>query len=135
MKRSIIVTNLTRFSNQEIVCTAGADRKSGECIRPMPYLKSAKCKELSILPGAILSGEFTPSQNREGPHQEDYCYSRLKLEGPCTASEFKETLNFDCVEHGFEIDLEDGQKHIPPDHDVLRSIITISVSPHNIKDS
>jgi hypothetical protein len=136
MKRQIIVTDLTRFSNKTIVCTAGIDSHTGECIRPMPYLKSTKCAELNILPGAILSGEFTPSSDRDGPHQEDCIYSKLSLEGACSSAEFKRALKrglFDSIEEGFEISLEDRQKHIPFGHDVGRSIITISVSPEHIQ--
>ncbi len=136
MKRSIIVTDLTRFNNREIVCTAGADRSNGECIRPMPYLQSKRCKELNILPGAILSGEFRPSPDREGPHQEDHQYSNLTFGGPCTSSEFKTALKyglFVSVEEGFEAELEDRQKHIPFGHTVARSIITILVSPRDVE--
>lgn len=136
MRRTLIVTDLTRFRNREIVCIAGADRSDGECIRPMPYLKIATCRKLSILPGAILSGRFTPSRDREGPHQEDCCYRKLKFKGPCTSSEFKTALEyglFDSVEAGFEIAMEDGQKHIPFGHAVNRSIITISTSPRAVE--
>lgn len=57
--REVIVTDLTRFSNEENVCTAVIDVKTGECLRPMPYLKSARCKELGIHPGAILKGDLS----------------------------------------------------------------------------
>ncbi len=47
----IIITDLTRFSKKDIVCIAGINPESGECIRPMPYIKTERCKELGILPG------------------------------------------------------------------------------------
>lgn len=134
MKRSIIVTDLTRFKNSSIVCTAGVDRKDGECIRPMPYLKSAQCEDLNILPGVILTGEFTPSPDREGPHLEDYRYKNLTFEDPCSSSEFKTALEhglFSSVEEGFDIGMGIGQKLVPFDHFVGRSIITIAVEPRN----
>ena len=52
MQRNIIVTDLTRFTNKNIVCTAGIDPNDGQCIRPMPYLPSSECRRLKILPGA-----------------------------------------------------------------------------------
>lgn len=135
-RRRIVVTDLTRFQNREIVCTAGVDTKNGECIRPMPYLKSAECKRLNILPGAVLSGDFTPSTSRDGPHQEDYRHANLRFEGPCNSAEFKEALQtglFSSVEEGFEISLEDNQKHIPLGHSVSRSIVTIAADPRDVQ--
>lgn len=136
MKRTIIVTDLTRFSNQKIVCTAGIDTTTGECIRPMPYLKDSECKRLKILPGAILTGDFTPSRNLSGPHQEDNICHNLKFAGPCTAKQFKKVLVESCfqsVEKGFEIKLPADQKFLPAGHPVKRSIITIAVAPRDVK--
>jgi hypothetical protein len=136
MKRTIIVTDLTRFSNQDIVCTAGIDTTTGECIRPMPYLKSGICKKLNILPGAILAGNFTPIRNLKGPHQEDNTYEELEFTGPCTAELFKKVLVDSCfpsVEKGFAIKLQKDQKNLPAGHPVERSIITIAVAPGDVK--
>ena len=132
MNRTIIVTDLTRFTNQEIVCTAGIDTTTGECIRPMPYLKSSECEKHKILPGAILTGDFTPLLNLSGPHREDHTHKNLKFEGPSTAAQFKKVLQASCfpsVEAGFEIEFPRNQKHLPVGHPVQRSIITIAVAP------
>lgn len=132
----IIVTDLTRFKKQEIVCTAGIDIHTGKCIRPMPYLKASDCKRLNILPGAVLSGEFTPPQQLHGPHQEDMDYEGLKFEGPCTSDEFKGALEsslFPSVGAGFEIDLVESQKFVPIGHPVSRSIVTIKVDPGQLE--
>lgn len=133
---TIIVTDLTRFNNQDIVCTAGIDMESGACIRPMPYLKASDCQRLNILPGAILSGEFTPSAKRQGPHQEDMDYKNLKFLGPCTAEDFRAALEmslFPSVAAGFEMDFAVNQKCLPVEHKVARSIITIKVDNNNIE--
>jgi hypothetical protein len=136
MKRRLIVTDLTRFSNKQIVCTAGVDVQTGECIRPMPYLAAADCQKLNILPGAILIGDFTPVA-RTGPHQEDFNHSNLMFHGPCSAEEFREALESTCfasVSEGFEFDFRDpNQKMLPPNHPVQRSIVTIAVSPSKIE--
>jgi len=115
MNRIIIVTDLTRFHNPKIVCTAGIDENSGECIRPMPYLALSECQRLNVLPGAKLSGDFTPSPYRTGPHQEDYRYKKLKYIGPSSSSDFKNALRQGLY----------GR--------VQRSIITVSLSPSEIK--
>jgi hypothetical protein len=134
-KRSIIVTDLTRFKGERTVCIAGADIESGKCIRPMPYLETAVCEGLHILPGAILKGAFTPIKHLSGPHQEDSNYEDLKFSGACTSDQFRLALEaglFNNIGEGFEIDLAHGQKSVPLGHPVGRSIITIQVAPADI---
>lgn len=137
MKRQIIITDLTRFGEgKPEVCTAGIDYNTGECIRPMPYLQSETCKQHRILPGGILSGDFKYKRQRVGPHQEDSTYADLKFHGACSGEVFKEVLERSCfgsVAEGFEVDLPDGDRGVPVDHPVQRSIITIRVKPRTVK--
>src|SRR6266516_2743238 len=136
MKRTIIVTDLTRFANQNIVCTAGIDMATGDCIRPMPYILSSECIRLNILPGATLTGDFTPAPNLSGPHREDHNYKELNFQGPCTSKQFRDVLVNTCwpsVEEAFEITLTKDQKLLPPDHSVQRSIITIAAAPSEVE--
>jgi hypothetical protein len=134
----IIITDLTRFEAADIVCTAGTDMESGACIRPMPYLKTAFCKKLGILPGAILSGDFKVKRGATGPHREDASYTAqsLRFDGPSSSADFKAALKVGAqksVESGFEIALKNGQKHIPVGHAVERSIITLAVDPSSVE--
>lgn len=137
MKRSIIITDLTRFkAGNPHVCTAGIDRETGECIRPMPYLPFTECTRLGILPGGILTGEFTATKGRTAPHTEDCHYQKLTFDGPCSGREFRQVLAGSCfpsVEAGFEVALPPGEKVIPHDQPVRRSIITLQVKPHEIE--
>jgi hypothetical protein len=134
--RKIIITDLTRFSNREIVCTAGIDINNGECVRPMPYLKYSYCKELNLLPSAILSGNFSASTSIERPHTEDMHHENLQFHGHCSDNEFRDVLLQSCsenIECGFNVQLENRQKHIPLELAPLKSIITISVNPNTVK--
>ncbi|GAB6141922.1 hypothetical protein JCM14076_26510 [Methylosoma difficile] len=134
--RKIIVTDLTRFSNEDIVCIAGIDIDTGECIRPLPYLPISECKRLNILPGAVLSGKFNTCPTIELPHSEDMNYENLTFLGPCSDSEFKEILSASIsqnIEQGFNVSLQNNQKHIPPESKPTKSIITISVNPNQIE--
>jgi hypothetical protein len=136
MNRTLIITDLTRFADKTIVCIAGIDRGNAECVRPMPYLATSRCKELGILPGTILSGQFLASPDRNGPHQEDCQYANLTFRGPCSSSDFRQLLMSSLsatVEEGFEVALEPNQKHIPEGHPVKRSIITIATAPADVK--
>lgn len=132
----IIVTDLTRFGNKDIVCTAGIDIETGRCIRPMPYLKMSECKRLNILPGSVLEGKFTSSKALAKPHLEDMDYSSLSYLGPCTPEQFLtilENSTCDSVQSGFEIELQERQKHIPTIQAPDVSIITIKVNPTNLE--
>ncbi len=132
----IIITDLTRFSNREILCTAGIDTDTGQCIRPMPYLRADRCKELNMLPGAILTGEFSRPLNVEAPHIEDMNYQNLTSHGHCESDEFRELLSdsaFGTIEEGFGVKLAERQKHIPRELSPQRSLITIRVAPYDVR--
>lgn len=127
-----IVTDLTRFSNSEIVCTAVIDTDTRQCLRPMPYLRSEDVQKLNMHPGAILDGEITLKRDVHNPHIEDASYSGLKYIGPASKTEFKSVLDgtlSSSVSSGFGIQFEVGQKHIPFGQQAVCSIITIQVSP------
>jgi len=132
----IIITDLTRFSNRNILCTAGIDTDTGECVRPMPYLDANKCKKLNMLPGAILTGDFTKSTNIELPHIEDMVHKNLKFNGQCSSDEFRKVLSdsvYESIEDGFEVTLENRQKHITPEDEPVRSLITLAINPQSIQ--
>lgn len=134
--RKVIITDLTRFSKNEKVCTAAIDVDTGECFRPMPYLKSKRCAELNIQPGAILMGDLALRADASNPHIEDATYSKLEFHGASTAEEFKLVLEKSLshsVSSGFGINFDVGQKHIPIEETANCSIVTIKVQPHQIQ--
>lgn len=130
----IIITDLTRFANDEIVCMAGIEESTLECIRPMPYIKKDKCRDLNILPGAIIDGDFVNRQCTS-PHIEDRSYSKLKFYGPCSSDEFRNVLDkssYKSAEDGFETVLSDNQKCIDCNVPIAKSIITLSLNPKKL---
>ncbi|WP_033402522.1 dual OB domain-containing protein [Endozoicomonas elysicola] len=130
--RRVIVTDLTRFRNPDIVCTAMIDVNTGECIRPMPYFSSRACADHNIQPGAIFTGNFTFDEDAENPHIEDASYSNLIFRGPASSEDFKEVLLnslSNSVEDGFNYEFERNQKHVDINDEVECSIITIEVDP------
>lgn len=131
MKRYVI-TDLTRFSNPDIFCTAAIDIQSGKCHRPMPYLTSQSCKKLNMHPGAILEGEMFLKGTVERPHVEDSTFNKLKYVGACTSQEFKAVLDLtlsQSVSHGFKYQFPTGEKIVPTDVLLDTSIITLKVNP------
>lgn len=132
----IIVTDLTRFSNEDIVCIAGIDVKSNQCIRPLPYLKKSACKKLKLLPGTILAGKFTKPKHVDKPHTEDMSYTNLSFKGPCSSEEFENVLKastYPSISEGFDDKVPVGTKVIPPDDPPARSIITLKLKPSQIE--
>lgn len=131
----IVVTEITRFANREIVCSAGIDLATGQCYRPMPYLRSARCRELGMVPGAVLSGEFSAAQDATAPHIEDSNCQNLLFHGPCTNAEFREVLAnsaVDTIEEGFGIRMPGADKCIDPGLQPQRSLMTLRVNPNSV---
>lgn len=134
--QKIIITDLTRFQNDAILCTAGIDVTSGECIRPMPYLNTVDVRRLEILPGSILTGDFTVPSGLISPHFEDRPYKTLKLIGSSSSEEFRTVLRRGIqatAQVGFNVKLADRQKFVPVGNATARSIITLSVDPRAIE--
>jgi len=134
--RRFIITDLTRFATKEDVCTAVIDIETGECLRPIPYLKSARCAELNLQPGAVLEGEINLRADAVNPHIEDADHSNLVFIGPSSAQEFKNILDrtlSTSVSNGFGIEFLVDQKHIPIGVRANCSIITIKVQPSQIQ--
>jgi len=131
----IIITDLTKFGNEDLVCIAGISLDTGKCVRPLPYLKSNICKKYNILPGGILSGTFSKATQCSPPHTENMNYSNLKFHGQSSSKEFENILSqkiSSSVEEGFKIFLDDRQKHIPIETPPELSIITLSINPYQI---
>ncbi len=136
VKSKIIVTDLTRFRKLDKVCTAGIIPSTGQCVRPMPYLETAVCEKLSILPGAILEGDFSPVPDAQRPHVEDMFHKNLMFLGPAGSADFRNVLARDArpsVEEAFSVDLDRGQKHIPPEQAPACSIVTVAIAPGNLE--
>lgn len=127
----IIITDLTRFKNQDKVCTAGVN-KDGIVVRPLPYLSIAECHRLNIHPGGILKSEFV-LKGGAAPHVEDAKYGELRFHGACSKKKFRKALEatlYDSMSEGFGVEITRGEKCIPVKTPPERSLITIKVNPN-----
>lgn len=123
----IVVTDLTKFHNKDIVCLAGLNPVNCECIRPLPYLKCADCVDKQILPGVKLQGTYSQEQGKF-PHCEDRDCTLQTISGKYNYDDFCELLNetlSHSISSGFGVELKDGQKHISCDSPPNRSIVTV----------
>lgn len=131
--KEYIVTDLTRFQNDEKVCTAILDSETGECLRPLPYFSFAQCKKINMHPGAVLQGTFFINSDAAEPHVEDARYENdVEFIRIASSEEFKEALVVsleDSVSEGFGAGLIEEHKYIPFDSPSSVSIITVKVAP------
>ncbi|OBQ55191.1 dual OB domain-containing protein [Halodesulfovibrio spirochaetisodalis] len=134
--KEYIVTDLTRFNNSELVCTAIVDLETNECLRPTPYFKAAQCRKINMHPGAVLQGTFSIKADTQKPHVEDAVYEQdVKFVRVASSEEFKAALDAtlsESVSKGFGVDFDLGQKHIPLDSAPSVSILTLKISPQNL---
>jgi len=129
----IVVTDLTRFSNPDLVCLAGIDIETGKCIRPLPYLPMQFVKENNILPSDILESNFI-SKGSSNPHAEDCSYENISKLGIATPYDFEAILSRDLstsISHGFNYNF--AEKKIPIEFAPNKSIITIKLNTSQIE--
>lgn len=140
----IVVTDLTRFNNNSLLCLAGLTEDAARCIRPLfatklGYLSYETCRKHKVLPGTILEGEFAPSGTVNPPHTEDHRINgNLKNCGNVSSDEFKRLLaDSSCrsVNAGFASQLAHGSKVIPLGMEPAKSIITLSLRPEDFSIS
>lgn len=96
----IVVTDLTRFTNKQIVCLAGIDPDTGTCVRPMvpsqgklEYLSFDTVKQHNVIPGSCLEGNFVLEPGSHPPHVEDHrTLGGINLVAPTTGAAFQAVL-------------------------------------------
>ena len=128
MLKEIIITDLTRFKNQNINCIAGIDIETGECIRPKPYLTKEKIQELGLKIGSRVVGNFTRCYPVDKPHVEDNLYGVLKRIEELEIEDFFKVLDKNSVgsiNEGFGV-VVNGKK-ILEGNEPKKSIITLKI--------
>ncbi len=133
----LIVTDLTRFKNKDILCMAALTFDGQRCIRPMRnslpgYLRYDECKKFGVLPGTVLIGEFAPTANAEAPHIEDHHFSNMSVVRMATASEFYNALSGSAsttFDAGFGLSIKEKVVTGKP----KKSIFTLKIPCANFK--
>lgn len=126
----IVITDLTRFNNGSIVCTAGLDLANGTCIRPVDpwYISTEFVRRVGLRVGHILEGNFSPTRNNAAPHTEDHQFSFMKIAGELPYNELERLLLQSLspsVNGGFQNLVPPREKYIPINTPPNKSIITI----------
>ena len=79
---------------------------------------------------------FTKHEESARPHVEDHYASGIVKSGYCSEEEFRNLLRasfHSSIAEGFEVEIEEGQKHIKHDTAPSRSLLTIRVNPRTIQ--
>lgn len=132
-----IVTDLTRFKKNDLLCMAGLTEDGKTCIRPLRstspyYLSHEICKNKGVLPGAILEGKFTTLKSVTAPHVEDVVCESMNILGYCTSQQFEDVLQKSSVRKfsdGFGMSVTDKVLTTAPPS----SIITLAIEPEQLK--
>jgi hypothetical protein len=131
----IVVTDFTKFHNKDIVCIAGLNPSSIECIRPMPYITCSSCLKYDVVPGVVLTGYFD-KRSAIAPHCEDRNCKNLTKSGFYSIGQFHDLLKKSLspsLESGFGVCIDNGQKHFDCQNVPEKSIITIEVSSYDLE--
>lgn len=139
----LVVTDFTRFKDEQHPCIAGLTLDGHRGIRPLRglplqsqhvYLSYQECRSSKIQVGSVLDIDSSHNQTPEKPHIEDYRYTRLKVVSTCDLNALYDAISQSAVESadaGFDVKV-DG-KYIPINGPTPnRSIITLSVNPNSI---
>lgn len=128
----IAITDITRFSNGTIVCTAGIDLETRRCVRPVlpNYIPTSRIIDENIRVGDILlSNQMVPTANATIPHIEDHTYNQpLIHQGPLERDAFDDILVHSLslsVNAGFDNKIQENEKYIPINTPPFKSLITV----------
>lgn len=136
----IVVTDLTRFKNQRLLCMAGLTEDGMHCVRPLMqksphYFEYENLKKHNIRPGTILDGDFFQVPSISPPHSEDCNYKgKLHVSGEVDSATFKEILqknSHTSLSSAFGCHVRANQKILTQAPNI--SIITLKLVPSNIQ--
>ncbi len=128
----LVVTDITRFKDNDNVCMALLDVDSCKCHRPLPYATKAIIDQKGISPGMIVDATVIPNEAAERPHVEDCLFvNDLWLERMDEVS-FKDLLErsaVDSVNEAFDGLITSKKRYVPLDSPTEFSIRTIRIDP------
>ncbi|OEU66971.1 MAG: hypothetical protein BA863_16860 [Desulfovibrio sp. S3730MH75] len=128
----LVVTDITRFKDNDNVCMALLDVENCTCYRPLPYATRELVVQKGIRPGMIVEATVLPITEATRPHVEDcHMVNDLWLEMMDDKS-FKGVLEqtaFDSVSEAFNGVITSKKRCAPHDCPPEFSIKTIRVDP------
>ncbi|CCO25007.1 hypothetical protein [Maridesulfovibrio hydrothermalis] len=128
----LVLTDLTRFKDNDNVCMALLDENDCTCYRPLPYATRAFVAEKKLLPGMIVDAAVTAHENASSPHIEDCTFENEIWLDRLDEENFKDVLErsaVDSVAQAFEGKITSKNRCVPADSPCQQSIKTIRVEP------
>lgn len=134
----LVVTDITRFKDNDNVCMALLDVDSCKCHRPLPYATKAIIEQKGISPGMIVDATVIPNEAAVRPHVEDCLFvNDLWLERMDEVS-FKDLLErsaVDSVKEAFGGMITSKERNVPVNSPTDCSIRTIRINPLSLSIS
>ncbi|SDL07278.1 hypothetical protein SAMN05660337_1985 [Maridesulfovibrio ferrireducens] len=128
----LIVTDLTRFKDNDNVCMALLDAESCTCHRPLPYVTKAIVQQKGIYPGMTVEATVIPNGKAARPHVEDCIFVNDLWLGMMDEILFKDLLErsaVDSVNEAFCGTISSKKRCVPLGSPPDSSIRTIRVDP------
>lgn len=134
----LVLTDLTRFKDNDSVCIALLDEDDCTCVRPLPYADRSFIAQNNIMPGMIVDATVIPLKEATAPHVEDCRFENdiwLNQVDEPTFMDVLERSAVNSVNEAFEGKITPKDRCVLVDDPCKKSIRTIRVDPLSLSIS
>lgn len=134
----LVLTDLTRFKDNDNVCMALLDEDDCTCFRPLPYADRSFVQRKRIVPGMLVDATVIPDKDATAPHVEDCKFENevwLNQADEPTFIDVLERSAVDSVSEAFEGKITPKNRCVPVDDPCQNSIRTVRVDPLSLSIS
>ncbi|WP_320169516.1 hypothetical protein [Maridesulfovibrio sp.] len=134
----LVLTDLTRFKDNDNVCMALLDENNCHCYRPLPYADRDFVSLNNIRPGVTVSADVVPATEVNEPHVEDCLFENAVWQDRLDEESFHLLLQRDAVDsvhEAFEGLVTPQNRCVPAGTPCCRSIRTVRIDPLSLSVS
>ena len=128
----LVLTDLTRFKDNDNVCIALLDEEGATCYRPLPYVDRSFICSRNIHPGTLVCADVIPDENASAPHVEDCRFENDVWMEQVDEGTFRKILDrsaVDSMDVAFEGLVTPSNRCVPVESPCGQSIRTVRVDP------
>lgn len=128
----LVLTDLTRFKDNDNVCMALLDENDCTCVRPLPYADRSFVARKKIIPGMVVDARVVPHEEAVLPHTEDCRFEDdvwLNRVDEKTFQDLLERSAVDSIKEAFDGKVTPKNRCVPVDSPCKNSIKTVRVDP------
>lgn len=134
----LVLTDLTRFKDNDNVCMALLDEDNCVCYRPLPYENLDFVAFRNIRPGMLCSADVIPHKDANCPHVEDCTFENdvwLDCVDEKTFKDLLERSAVSSIQEAFDGIVTPKNRCVPFESPCAHSIRTIRVDPASVSVS